>query len=313
MTMLAHSLTAADVSTAFGLIRPRIRKTPLLPASVDGRSVLLKLEQLQLSGSFKIRGALNALLSGPTPQHVVTASGGNHGLAVATAAGLLGLPATVVVPTTAPEGKARRIEAAGARLIRSGADYAAAARTATALAEAGGHRYLHAYDDPAVIAGQGTLALEVITQDPEVDTVAVAVGGGGLAAGTALALTADAAGTQDGTRLTVAVEPHGCQALADALAAGRPVDVTVASVAASALGATRVGALPYAVLSSRPVSSVLVSDEEMLAARDRLWEEFRIAAEPAAAAPFAAWLAGRVPGGRPCIVICGANTDWTAR
>jgi threonine dehydratase len=304
MTLMAHPLTDADVSAALARIRPRIRRTPLLTVSVDGRSVVLKLEHLQLSGSFKFRGASNALISGPTTKHVVTASGGNHGLAVATAAALLGLPATVVVPTTAPEGKVRRIEATGARLIRSGNDYATAARTATELASSAGHRYLHAYDDPAVISGQGTVALEVITEDPEVDSVAVAVGGGGLAAGTALAL---------GERLTVAVEPHGCQALADALAAGRPVDTSVTSVAASALGATRVGDLPYAVLSTRPVTSVLVSDEEMLAARDRLWEEFRIAAEPAAAAPFAAWLAGQVPGRRPCVVICGANTDWTPR
>jgi threonine dehydratase len=269
---------------------------------VDGRSVVLKLEHLQFSGSFKFRGALNALLSGPAPEQVVTASGGNHGLAVATAAALLGLPATVVAPTTAPAGKVRRIEATGARLIRSGTDYATAARTATALAASEGYRYLHAYDDRDVIAGQGTSALEVITDDPEVDTVAVAVGGGGLAAGTALAL---------GGRPTVAVEPYGCQALADALAAGRPVDTAVESVAASALGATRIGDLPYAVLSTRPVTSLLITDEEMLAGRDRLWEEFRIAAEPAAAAPFAAWLAGRVPGRRPCVLICGANTDWT--
>jgi threonine dehydratase len=308
MTLLAHSLTDADVSAALARIRPRIRRTPLLVATVDGRSVVLKLEHLQLSGSFKFRGASNALMSAPASEHVVTASGGNHGLAVATAAAMLGRPATIVVPTTAPAGKVRRIEATGAVLIRSGDDYATAARTATALAASAGHRYLPAYDDPEVIAGQGTLALEVITEDPEVDAVAVAVGGGGLAAGTALAL---GDGIERADRLTVAVEPHGCRALADALAAGRPVDTAVDSVAASALGATRVGDLPYAVLSTRPVTSVLVSDEELLSARDRLWEEFRIAAEPAAAAPFAAWLAGRVPGLRPCVVICGANTDWT--
>jgi len=302
MTVLANPLTEADVAAAYQVIRPHARRTPLLEASIDGRTVLLKLEHLQHSGSFKFRGALNALLTGPRPEHVVTASGGNHGLAVAMAAALLDLPATVVVPISTPEGKARRIEATGAVLIRTGEHYAEAAAVATTLAERPGHHYLHAYNDPAVVAGQGTAALEMITDDPEVDAVVVAVGGGGLAAGTALAL---------GGRMTVAVEPHNCQALANALAAGHPVSSPVQSVASSALGATQVGDLAFAVLSRLPVTSVLVSDAELLAARDRLWEEFRIAVEPAAAVPFAAWLAGRVPGRRPGLVICGANTDWT--
>jgi threonine dehydratase len=302
MTLCANPPTAGDIVAALVLIRPHVRHTPLLSATVDGRPVLLKLEHLQRGGAFKFRGAMNALLSGPPPRHVVAASGGNHGLAVATAASLLGLPATVIVPVPTPDGKARRIEATGARLIRTGASYADAAREATALAEAPGYRNLHAYNDPAVVAGQGTLALEVIADDPDVDSVAVAVGGGGLAAGTALAIA---------DRTLVAVEPEDCNCLAEALAAGRPVDSAVNSVTASALGATRVGDLPFAVLNHRQVTSVLVSDEEILSARDRLWEEFRIAAEPAAAVPFAAWLAGRVPGERPCVVICGANTDWT--
>jgi threonine dehydratase len=220
---------------------------------------------------------------------------------VATAAALLDLPATVVVPIPTPEGKARRIEATGAELIRTGSRFAEAEVVASTLAQRPGHLYVHAFNDPAVVAGQGTAALEVITDDPEVDAVAVAAGGGGLAAGTALALAG---------RMTVVVEPEGCRSMADALAAGTPVDSPVQSVASSALGATRVGELPFSVLSRHPVTSVLVSDEELLAARDRLWEEFRIAVEPAAAVTFAAWLAGRVPGHRPCLVISGANTDW---
>lgn len=301
MTACLRPPTTADVATALTVIRPHLRRTPLLEADVDGRPLLFKLEHLQRSGSFKLRGALNALLSGPLPGHVVTASGGNHGLGVATAARLLGVSATVVVPVSVPAGKARRIEASGAQLIRSGASYAEAVGAATLLATVPGHHYLHAYDDPAVVAGQGTVAAEVVADAPEVDAVVVAVGGGGLAAGTALAING---------RTTVAVEPYGCRALADALAEGHPVDSPVDSVAASALGATRVGDVPFDVLSTHPVASVLVTDEELLAARDRLWEEFRIAAEPAAAAPFAAWLAGRVPGRLPCVVICGANTDW---
>ncbi len=271
----------------------------MLRAEVDGRPLVLKLEHLQRGGSFKLRGAVNALAAGPRPVHVVTASGGNHGIAVATAAASLGLPATVYVPVTAPEGKTRRIEAAGARLIRHGATYGEAAVAALAEAQAPGVRYVPAYDDPAVVAGQGTATAEAVADAPEVDAVVVAAGGGGLSAGAVLGA---------GGRTVVVVEPENCCCVHRALEAGRPVDSAVDSVAASALGATRVGEVPFAVLSSADVVSVLVTDAELLAAQDRLWEEFRLAVEPAAAVPFAAWLAGRVPGERACLVLCGANT-----
>jgi threonine dehydratase len=292
--------TRADVTAAARRIRPYARRTPLMDVAPDGRPVVFKLEHLQLTGSFKIRGALNALLSEPAPDLVVTASGGNHGLAVATAARLLGLPAVVYVPESVPAGKARRIEAQGARLVRHGARYADAAEAALAAATGPGARYLPAYDEAAVLAGQGTLAAEVVADRPDVDVLVVAVGGGGLAGGSVVGA--------DG-RTVVAVEPEHCRCLHDAIAAGEPVDVEIDSVAASALGATRVGALPFELLRNSP--SVLVSDAELLAARDRLWEEFRLAVEPAAAAPMAALLAGRVPGELPCVVLCGANTDWT--
>ncbi|MEV5322212.1 serine/threonine dehydratase [Streptomyces sp. NPDC052687] len=307
MTTETSLLTAADVRAAAARIRPYARRTPLFDLEIDGRRVLLKLEYLQRGGSFKLRGALNAMLSGPLDRHIVAASGGNHGLAVATAASLLGVSATVYVPATAPEGKARRIEAGGARLVRHGATFAEAAAAAAADAARPGHRYLHPYDDPAVVAGQGTVAAEIVADAPDAGTLVVAAGGGGLAAGTALAA--------DGRRV-VAVEPENCRCLHDALAAGEPVDSPVDSVAASATGASRVGDVPFGVLSARPreeVTSVLVGDDEILRARDRLWEECRIAVEPAAALPFAAWLAGRVPGDLPCLVLCGANTDWVAR
>ncbi|MBW4716560.1 serine/threonine dehydratase [Saccharothrix obliqua] len=284
-----------DVAAAAERTRPHVRRTPLWRTEVDGRPVLLKLEHLQLTGSFKLRGAVNALLAAGVPDRVVTASGGNHGLGVAMAARLLGARATVHVPVGAPEGKVRRIEATGAELVRVGATYAEAVAAAR---EVPGF-YVEAYDHPDVIAGQGTVAAEVVADAPDVEVIAVAVGGGGLAAGTALA-----------GRHVAAVEPENCRALHDALAAGEPVDSAVDSVAASALGATRVGRVPFDVLRSASVSSVLVSDAELLAARDRLWEEFRLAVEPAAAVPFAAWLHGRVPG-LACVVLCGANTDWT--
>jgi threonine dehydratase len=293
---------AAEVAAAAEAIRPHVRRTPVLRTSLRGRPVVLKLEHLQLSGSFKLRGAVNALLRGERPARVVTASGGNHGLAVATAAKLLGIPATVYVPELAPESKTRRIEATGATLVRHGAVYSDAAKAALSGMGAG-ERYLPAYDHPDVVAGQGTMGAEIVADAPDVDAVLVAVGGGGLAAGTALAI---------GDRTTVAVEPEGCNALHAALEAGRPVDTEVDSVAASALGATRVGDLPFAVLNSPRTRSVLVSDAEILAAQDLLWEEFRIAVEPAAAAPLAAWLADRAPAQLPCIVLCGANSAWTA-
>lgn len=259
------------------------------------------MEHLQLGGSFKLRGALNALLGGSLPSRVVTASGGNHGIAVATAARLLGLPAVVHVPETVPLAKARRIEGAGAELVLHGRSYAESAAAAMAEAESSGARYVPAYDDPLVVAGQGTCVSEAVEAAPDVDSVVVAVGGGGLAAGAVLG---------SGGRPVVMVEPRGCRAMHDAVVAGRPVDSAVDSVAASALGASRVGEVPFGVVRGADVVSVLVSDDELLAARDRLWEEFRIAVEPAAAAPFAAWLGGLVPGESACLVLCGANSEW---
>jgi threonine dehydratase len=301
MTQRESIPTVADVHDAAMTIRPFARRTPLLAVEVDGRKLLLKLEHLQRGGSFKLRGALNALRHGPRPSRVVTASGGNHGLGVATAASLLGISATVFVPVGVPEGKARRIEATGAKLVRHGEIYSEAAAAAREAAADPSVRYLHAYDDPAVVAGQGTVAAEVVTDAPDTDAVVVAVGGGGLAAGTSLAVA---------DRATIAVEPEKCRALGEALRVGEPVDVDVAGVAASALGATRIGELPFAVLNNPRTVPVLVDDDEIVAARDRLWEEFRLAVEPAAAAPFAAWLAGRVDAELPCLVLCGANTDW---
>ena len=308
MTLLTPVLppTARDVEAAADRLRPYVRRTPLLRLSLDGRPVLLKLEQLQLSGSFKLRGAMNAMLAGHTRDHIVTASGGNHGLGVATGASLLGVTATVFVPESVPEIKARRIVATGVTLVRIGQTYAEAAAAAAELASRPGHRYVPAYDDPLVVAGNGTVAAEVVADAPDVDTVVVAAGGGGLSAGSALAV---------GDRLLVAAEPERCSAVHDALLAGHPVDAPVQSVASSALGATRIGQVPFDVLAPLArrgaVRSVLVSEAAILTARDRLWEECRIATEPAAAVPFAAWLTGEVPGQLPCLVICGANAEWT--
>jgi threonine dehydratase len=294
-----------------------VRRTPLLTARIDGREVSLKLEHLQAAGVFKIRGALNALLArregGRQFTSVVTASGGNHGLGVATAARWLDIPATVYVPATVPDIKASRIVAAGAEVVKTGQVYADAERAAREFAAGQGRFYVHAYDDPAVVAGQGTLAAEIVADLPECDVVAVPVGGGGLLAGVSGGLAAIDRAAAAGTapRRAVGVEPEGCPTLHAAVEAGEPVDVGADSVAASALGASRIGELALAAYQANPVDLALVSDKEIITARDRLWEEFRLAVEPAAATVYAAWLGGQVPGAHPCLVLSGANATWT--
>ena len=368
-------VSPAPYAAAAARITPYVRRTPLLTARVDGREVSLKLENLQVAGVFKIRGALNALLAtreaataeetegiglawasggvarlgdavrsrgsdsseagvarprggGGGGGRVVTASGGNHGLGVATAARWLGIPATVYVPATVPDIKAARIDETGADVVRAGRVFADAERAARQYAAEHTLYYVHAYDDPAVVAGQGTLALEIVTDFPDCDVVAVPVGGGGLLAGVSGALAAidreALSGPADGTvsggevaadgpapRRVVGVEPEGCPTLHAAVAAGGPVDVGADSVAASALGAARIGDLAFAAYRANPVGLALVTDKEILSARDRLWEEFRLAVEPAAATVFAAWLSGQVPGAHPCLVLSGANAAWT--
>jgi len=311
--------TPQDYRAAAARIAPYVRHTPVLRATVDGRPVSLKLEHLQVAGVFKIRGALNALLlwlargddppvtqpsitqPSVSPPRVVTASGGNHGLGVATAARWLGIPVTVFVPGTVPEVKARRIAAQGADVVKTGTLYAEAEQAARELADREGLYYVHAYDDPAVVAGQGTVGLEIAADLPGCDTVAVPVGGGGLLAGVSGAVAPCP---------VVAVEPEGCPTLHAAVKAGGPVDVGADSIAASALGASRIGTLAFAAATANAVSLAMVTDEEIRAARDRLWEDFRLAVEPAAATVYAAWLAGRVPGENPCLLLSGANADW---
>jgi threonine dehydratase len=291
-----------DVRAAATRIAPYVRRTPLLRATADGRPVTFKLENLQVCGVFKIRGALNALLT-DRPATVVTASGGNHGFGVASAAAWLGIPATVFVPASVPEIKARRIAETGAHVVKHGDKYADAEAAARDLATAEGARYVHAYDDPAVVAGQATLGLEIAQDAPECDVVAVPVGGGGLFAGVS-------AGSG---RQVIGVEPEACACLHAAVDAGKPVDAPVdyASVAASSLGASRVGELAVEAYQTYGGGLALLNDAAIIDARDRLWEEFRIAVEPSAATVFAAWLDGQVPGESACLVLSGANATWT--
>ena len=266
-----------------------------------------KLEYLQHAGSFKTRGMVNKLLAAGTLPAVgiVAASGGNAGLAAAYAARELGAPAEVFVPVTAPAVKVAKLTKLGARVTQVGNEYAEAYAAAVVHAEAVGAVFCHAYDDPDMVAGNGTLGLELAEQLPGgFDTVLVAVGGGGLMAGVAAALHE--------TARIVAVEPESCPALHAALAAGGPVDVPVSGVAADSLGARRVGEIAYRTAVATGTPSVLVDDKAIVDARRRLWEDYRILVEHGTAAAYAALLSGAytpADGERVVILLCGANTD----
>lgn len=297
-----------DVEAARRRVGAHVRTTPVLHA--DG--LWLKLEQLQHTGSFKARGAFNRVLSaaetaGGLPEAgVIAASGGNAGLAVAYAAHSVSAPAEVFVPETAPPVKVAKLRALGASVVQAGQEYADAFEAATKRAADSGALFCHAYDQREMCAGQGTLALELEEQTGGVDTVLVAVGGGGLMAGIAAAL--------EGRSRVVAVEPEGCRSFHEALAAGHPVDTAVTGVAADSLGARRAGEIAFAVARRSGVASLLVSDEDLIAARRALWDRYRIAVEHGTAAAYAALLTGAYrpePGERVAVICCGANTDPT--
>lgn len=307
-------ITDTDVRAAAARIAGRVRVTPVIEADPStfppAGAVWLKLEQLQHTGSFKVRGAFNRILSaagqGTLPAAgVVAASGGNAGLAVAYAAARHSVPAQVFVPETAPQVKVARLRDYGAEVIQAGSCYADAYELAVKHADQSGALFCHAYDQPEICAGQGTLALELLEQTRgQLDTVLVAVGGGGLMAGVAVAT--------DGQASVAGVEPVTIPTLHAALSAGRPVDVEVSGVAADSLGATRLGDIAFEVAGRTGVRSVLVSDADITAARRLLWERYRLAVEHGGATAIAALLTGAYrprEGERIAVVLCGANTD----
>lgn len=308
----------SDVDEAHDRVRGHVRTTPVLEVEreVFGVRSYFKLEHLQHTGSFKARGAFNRILAAREkglldPRvGIVVASGGNAGMANAYAAARLGVPATVFVPETAPPVKIARLKAYGARIILAGTEYAAAYEAAQQEVERSGALHCHAYDQPEIAAGAGTLALELEQQVPSavdtVDTVVVAVGGGGLLAGVTAAL--------DGTARVVGVEPAGAPTLRSALESGRPVDVPVSGVAADSLGARRLGDIAFEVTSRLPVQSVVVTDDDIVAARSLLWERWRVVVEHGAATALAALASGAYapePDETVAVVLCGANTDPT--
>lgn len=305
-------ITRADVDQAAVRIAGRVRRTPVLAldATHSPGDVWLKCEFMQLTGTFKARGAFNRILGCQERGEldpavgIVVASGGNAGLANAHAAAAAGVPATVFVPLSSPAVKVAKLRKAGAVVVQEGAEYADAYALAMAYAAEKGAVYCHAYDQPEIAAGAGTIGLELLEQLDAVDTVLVAVGGGGLMAGVAAAL--------EGHATVVAVEPANAPSLHAALAAGEPVDVAVSGIAADSLGARRIGAIGYDVAVRTGVQSVVVTDEAIAAARTFLWENYRIVLENGAAAAYAALQCGAyVPSTdeRVAVILCGANTD----
>jgi threonine dehydratase len=306
---VALPVSRADIETAASRIAGHVRVTPVMTVAGDefghDTPVSLKLEFLQHAGSFKPRGAFNTLLSSPVPAAgVAAASGGNHGAAVAYAAGKLGHRARIFVPEISSPAKIEAIRRFGAEVVVGGARYADALQACDAYVAQSGALSIHAYDAQGTIGGQGTMLREWLEQTPDLDTVLIAAGGGGLIAG--------AAAFAEGRVKVVGVEPEGSRALHAALEAGGPVDVEVSSVAADSLGARNVGSRVHAIAAAFVDHVALVPDEAITAAQGRLWRDFRIASEPGGATAFAALMSGAyrpAKGERVGVLLCGANVD----
>jgi threonine dehydratase len=305
------TVTPNDIRTAHARIATRIRRTPVirvdphdLGVGLD-HPVTLKLEFLQHTGSFKPRGAFNNLLARAIPAAgVAAASGGNHGAAVAYAAARLGHKATIFVPEVSSPIKIARIRSYGADLRVGGARYADALEACEAFIRTSGAISVHAYDAAETIAGQGTVGLEWEQDAGDLDTVLVAVGGGGLIAGIA---------AWYGRRATVVgVEPEGSRCLHASLEAGHPVDVTVESIAADSLGARNTGQLVFDIAREHVDHVALVADAAIVEAQRLLWDRLRVTAEPGGAAALAALIGGRYaprPGEKVGVLLCGANVS----
>jgi threonine dehydratase len=310
-TQMQHAVAIdrEEIAQIYKLIRPHVRRTPVIELDgadfgLAGISIVLKLELLQHSGSFKARGAMaNLLMRNVPPAGVVAASGGNHGAAVAFAAHRLGKPARIFVPKVASASKTERIRGYGAELVITGDRYAEALAASQEWAARSGAMEVHAYDQVETLLGQGTVGLEFEEQDPGLDSLLVAVGGGGLIGGIAAWC--------GGRVRIVGVEPEAAPTLAMALEAGHPVDAPAGGIAADSLAPKRVGKLMFPIAQKYIDQAVLVPDDAIEAAQNSLWNILRVAAELGGAAAFAALLSGRYqpkPGERVGIVVCGGNT-----
>jgi len=304
------SIDRDSITQAARRIAPHVRRTPVLDMRIDGTDtpVTLKLELLQYSGSFKVRGAFNNLVGrDPSAAGIAAASGGNHGAAVAYAAQALGHKAKIFVPEIASPAKVARIASYGAEIVQRGANYNEALALCDAHIKATGAVSVHAYDAEPTLQGQGTLARELEDQSPGLDTLLVAVGGGGLIGGIA-------AWYQSGVKI-VGVEPRTCNALSAALMAGKPIAVKASGIAADSLGSSFAGAMMFPIAQAHIDHVVLVSDEAIRDAQRYLWKAAQLVSEPGGAAAFAALLSGAYrpeKGERIGVVICGANTTMDA-
>lgn len=302
-------ISQRDILEAQERIRPYVRYTPVIELEPGAfgleASLTLKLESLQHAGSFKPRGAFNSILSHQIPSAgVIAASGGNHGAAVAYAAQTLGLPAEIFVPTVSTPPKVEKIRSYGARLQIGGANYAEALELCLKRQQETGALWVSAYESPETLAGQGTVGKEFDEQTPNLDTVLVAVGGGGLIGGMAAWF--------QGSVQVIPVEPERCPSLYESQKAGRPVDVQTGGIAADSLGARRVGDLMFEIAQKYLSSVRLVSDDAILAAQRMLWKSLQIIAEPGGATALAALIAGAYKpsrGERIGVLVCGGNAD----
>ena len=298
-----------QIAAAEKIIRPHIRRTPILEIAgadfrLDSISLIFKLEFLQHAGSFKTRGAFTNLLTRDVPKAgVVAASGGNHGVAVAYAAGKLGIRAKIFVPTVASADKIDRIRRSGADLVITGDRYADALAASEAWLAKSGAMSIHAFNQRETLLGQGTVGLEFHQQYPRLDTLLVSVGGGGLIGGIA---------SWYGSKIKlIGVEPEAAPTLSNALNAGHPVDSPAGGIAADSLAPKRVGELMFPVAQTYVEKVILVNDQEIAQAQEALWSVLRVVTEPGGATAFAALLSARYqpkPGERVGILLCGANT-----
>jgi len=287
------------------LLRTPLWKLPGAALGLPCAEVWLKLEHLQVGGSFKARGMLNRLLANTIPAGgVIVASGGNAGIATAAAAQALGVRCEVFVPTVSSPMKQARLRELGAQVVVTGAVYAEALEACLARQKTTGALLTHAYDQPEVVAGAGTLAQEIEEQGGRPDSVLVSVGGGGLIAGIATWFADDVR--------VIALEPELAPTLHNARQAGEPVDVAVSGIAADSLGAKRIGAIAWDVTQRHVKDSLLLPDAAIREAQLRLWKQMKLAVEPAAALGLAALQTGAYQpraDEKVCLVLCGANLD----
>jgi threonine dehydratase len=297
----------STIAATYERIRPFIRRTPVMEIEVPSvaKPVPLKLELLQHTGSFKARGAFANLVGQDIPkQGIAAASGGNHGAAAAYAARRMNVPARIFVPAIASPAKVARIRSYGADIVQDGPTYNEALANCMAYIEKSGALNVHAYDAEPTLLGQGTLGLEIEDQLPDIDTLLVAVGGGGLIGGIA-------AWFQSRVKI-IGVEPETSNALHAALAAGAPVRVSPSGIAADSLGASFAGKLMFDIAQRHVDHVALVSDETIRRAQKFLWDETRLVTEPGGAAAFAALLSGAyrpAADERVAVLVCGANTE----